>query len=190
MRRRVLIIVLAVVILGAALAGGLYWQWSNSPRYALQQMALALKTRDMNTFFKYLNLKDILVNFLEEANKDINIPEDQSADEWTRFIKNLGRKFARNLLPKLFEVFEPQVRALTEQYLQNLDNAKILTIVAAATVAQIDTQGDEAQVTLLDPKTKEPLRLQMRRHLQSGTWQIVGINYQDMKRIFKREFHG
>ena len=32
MRRKVLIIVLAVLILGGALGGGLYWRWYNSPR--------------------------------------------------------------------------------------------------------------------------------------------------------------
>ena len=47
MRRRTLIIVLIAVVVGAALAGGAYWRWTDSPRYALQRLALALKTRNM-----------------------------------------------------------------------------------------------------------------------------------------------
>ncbi len=54
MRRKTWIIAVAIVVLGGALAGGLYWRWANSPRYALQQAALALQTRDMNKFFLYV----------------------------------------------------------------------------------------------------------------------------------------
>ena len=63
MRRKTWIIAVAIVVLGGALAGGLYWRWANSPRYALQQAALALQARDMDKFFNYLNLKEILNNF-------------------------------------------------------------------------------------------------------------------------------
>ena len=57
MRRKTWIIALVIVVLGAALGGGLYWHWANSPRYALQQAALALKTRNMDKFFNYLEFK-------------------------------------------------------------------------------------------------------------------------------------
>ena len=59
---------------------------------------------------------------------------------------------------------------------------------AAATVAQIDTQGDEALVTLTDPKTRDTFQFQMRRQPNQGTWQIVSVNYEDLKRFSKREF--
>lgn len=188
MRRKTLIIAMAMVVLGAALAGGLYWRWANSPRYALQQAALALKARDMPKFFKYLNLKDILSNFVEASNKDLQAPEDQKADDWTRFSRRMGRKLANLFLPKFFETFEPQIRNVLERFLLHLDNSQILGIAAAVTVAQIDTRGDEAAVTLTDPKTKEVLRFQMRRQPDHGAWQIVSVNYVDLKRFYKREF--
>ena len=188
MRRKTLIIALAVLVLGAALAGGLYWRWHQSPRYALQQMALALESRNMDKFFKYMDIKGIFNNFLEASGKDLKAPQDPNADEWTRMTQSLGRKFARFLLPKLFDTFESQIRGAVEKYLLNLDNSQILAIAAAATVAKIDTRGDEAQVTLTDPKTKEPLRFQMRRDPKRGLWQIVSINYQDLKRFYQREF--
>jgi hypothetical protein len=100
----------------------------------------------------------------------------------------LGGKFARALLPKLFDHFEKQIREVMEKYLLNLDNSQILGIAAAVTVAQIDTQGDEARVTLTDPKTKEALRFQMRRDQERGIWQIVSVNYPDLKRFCQREF--
>jgi hypothetical protein len=76
-----------------------------------------------------------------------------------------------------------------ERYLLRLDNTQILAIAAAATVAQIHRQGDEAGVTLTDPKTKDTMRFQMRRRPNHGAWQIVSVNYDDLKRFCKREFH-
>jgi len=188
MRRKTLIIVLAVLLLGGAVAGGLYWRWYHSPRYALQQMALALQARNMDNFFNYIDLKSIFNKFLEASSKDLDAPPDTGADEWTRMARQLGGKFARALLPKLFDQFETQIRGVMEKYLLNLDNSQILGVAAAVTVAQIDTQGDEARVTLTDPKTKEALRFQMRRDKERGRWQIVAVNYPDLKRFCQREF--
>jgi hypothetical protein len=189
MRRKTWIIAVAILVLAGALAGGLYWRWANSPRYALQQAALALQARDMNKFFIYVNLKEILNNFIEASSKDLESPEDQPGDEWTKFSKQLGRKFAHLFLPKLFEAFETQIRGVMERYLLHLNNSQIVGIAAAATVAQIDSQGDEAGVTLIDPKTKDPFRFHMRRQPNHGDWQIVSVNYDDLKRFSKREFH-
>jgi hypothetical protein len=188
MQRKTWIIAVAIVVLGGTVAGGLYWRWINSPRYALQQAALALQARDMNKFFNYLNLKEIMNNLLEASSKDLEASEDFLPDEWSKLTRQLGRKFAHLLLPKLFETFEAQIRVVVEGYLANLDSSKILVIVAAATVAQIDVQGDEALVTLTDPKTRDTFQFQMRRQPNQGTWQIVSVNYDDLKRFSKREF--
>ena len=108
MRRKPWIIALAIVVLGGALAGGLYWRWANSPRYALQQATLALQAGDMDKFFIYVNLKEILNNFIEASSKDLETSEDQSPDEWAKFSKQLGSKFAHLFLPKLFTASKPR----------------------------------------------------------------------------------
>ena len=189
MQRKTWIIAVAIIVLAGGLAGGLYWRWANSPRYALQQAALALQTRDMHKFFIYVNLKEILNNFVEASSKDLETPDDQKADEWSKFSKQMGRKFAYLFLPKLFNAFEAQIRGGVERYLLHLNTTQILAIAAAATVAQIDSEGDEARVTLTDPKTKDTFRFQMRRQPNHGNWQIVSVNYDDLKRFGKREFH-
>ena len=188
MQRKTWIIAVAIVVLGGAVAGGLYWRWANSPRYALQQAAMALQARDMDKFFNYLNLKEIFNNLAEASSKDLDTPEDKPGDDWTKLSRQLGRKFAHLFLPKLFETFQSQIRVVVERYLLNLDNSKILVIAAAATMAQIDSQGDEALVTLTDPKTRDTFQFQMRRQPDQGTWQIVSVNYDDLKRFTKREF--
>lgn len=188
MRRPVLLIILAVLVVSSALAGAMYWRWYNSPRYSLQQMALALKARDMQKFFNYMDLKAIFNNVLEASTKEAESPQGQNPaeDEWNRLARQLGRKFARQLLPQLFDNFEKQIRNLVQQYLLNLDNAQILGVMAAVTVARIEVTGEEAQVTLRDPKSKEDFRFQMRRY-PDKTWRIVAVNYQDIRKFSKNE---
>ena len=187
MRRKTWIIALVIIVLAAAAGGGLFWHWSNSPRYALQHAALALKTRNMDKFFTYVNLKEIAINFSQASSRDLAATKDNKTDDLTKYCRRLGGGFAQVFLPKLIETFEPQVRKVIEHYLLKLNSTQILEIAAAVTVADIDTQGDEAKVTLTDPKTQEKLRFQMRRQPASGTWQIVSVNYDDLKKLYKRE---
>jgi hypothetical protein len=91
------------------------------------------------------------------------------------------------LLPKLFDAFAHECGG-PGTLSAPPGQLKILVIAAAATVAQIDTQGDEALVTLIDPKTKDTFQFNMRRQPNHGTWQIVSVNYDDLKRFSKREF--
>ncbi len=188
MRRRTWIIVLTAVVLGAALAGGAYWRWTNSPRYALQHMALALKTKNMPEVFKYLDLKAILNNLLEASCQEPENPKGAKEDDWSRMSRQMGGKYARMFLPQLFDSFEKEIKGVMEKYLQNLDNTQILGIAAAATTAQIEMQGEEAKVTLVDPKSKKPFRFQMLRQPKTGTWQVVSINYPDLKNFTKGHF--
>ncbi len=102
----------------------------------------------------------------------------------------MGNKFARFVLPQLFESFQNQIRTVMEKYLINLDDRQILAIAAAATTAEIEVQGEEATVTLVDPKSKEAFHFQMRRQADTGTWQIVAVNYQDLKKFSHRHFGG
>jgi len=190
MRRRTLIIVLIAVVLGAALAGGAYWRWTNSPRYALQRLALDLKTKNMPDFYKYIDLKAILNNLIEASCQEPEKPKGDKDDDWGRMSRQMGGKFARMFLPQLFDSFEKEIKGVMEKYILNLDNKQILAIAAAATTAQIEVQGEEAQVTLVDPKSKQPFRFQMQRQPKTGTWQVVSINYSDLKNFTKRQFLG
>jgi hypothetical protein len=186
MARKPLLLVLAAVILAGAVAGALWWRWYTSPRYSLHQMVLALKTGNLNKFFKYVDLKEIVASLAASSSKDLPPPEP-GGDEWDRFGQQLGRKFAQKFLPKLFQAFDKQARALLESYLRSLDNTQILALAAAVSTARIEVQDDEAEVTVLAPKTKEPLRFTMRRQADTDTWVIVAVNYADLKKFVKRE---
>jgi hypothetical protein len=152
-------------------------------------MVLSLKERNLETFFKYLDLKEIFNTFLEDASRETD-SGDRGGDDWTRFSRHLGRQFARHIFPKLYENFEKQIRGIIKSYLQDLTNTQILALTAAVTTAKIEVQGDEALVTVHDPKTKTPLRFRMRRAAGGGDWRIVSLNYDDFKPFLKKEFLG
>jgi hypothetical protein len=116
MQRKTWIIAVAIVVLGGAVAGGLYWRWANSPRYALQQAALALQARDMDKFFNYVNLKDILNSF----QKLIRIWD---LDDHRQTILQVFPAAAQvHHLSKLFEAF--QTDGVMERYLLHLDSPR------------------------------------------------------------------
>ena len=188
MRRRTLLICLIAGILILVLGGALYRHWIASPRYALQRMALALKTRNMDQLFNYVNIKAIANNLAESALPKSDDDKGGTDDSWDRKGREMGRHLARLVLSNLSGALEKQCRQMMEKYLLNLDNTQILAIAAAATTAHIEVQGEDARVTLVDPKTKEPFHFQMQRQPKSGTWQIVAVDYQDLRKCVNREF--
>jgi hypothetical protein len=179
------LLLISVVVLAALFGGaGLYWRWTGSPRYALQRLALALKTRDMDQLYKYVDLKAILNNVLESS--DLNPGEGgPEADRWKRHSREMARRFARLLLPKLFDSYEKEIKEGLSKYLANLDNTQILAIAAAASTARIEVRGEEALVTLVNPKNQEKFHFCMERQAQTGTWRIVSVDYQDLKKFLK-----
>ena len=98
-----------------------------------------------------------------------------------------GAAVARVVLSKLPDGLEKQCRQVMEKYLLNLDNTRLMAIAAAATTAQIQVQGGDARVTLVDPKSNA-FHFRMQRQPESGTWPIVAVDYQDLKKLVKREF--
>ncbi|MDI6853774.1 MAG: hypothetical protein QME75_09275 [Deltaproteobacteria bacterium] len=187
MKRSAIIIFSAVVLLTAGVTGALYWRWLNSPRYALQQMVLAIQTGNMDKFFKYLDLQEIANNMVDAGCTDLAGPDKPDLDEWDRLSRRLGTKVAKFVLPKLVEKFDKQVKAAIERYLQELSRTEVLALAAAATTAHIDRQGDVAQVKILDPHTGEPFRFSMAWDQSMKEWRVVAIQYQDLKRLLKRE---
>lgn len=188
-KKLIFMIIVAALAAGAIAAGVVYQRWKDSPRYALQNMVLAIKTKEMDNVFKYLDLKEIFNNLLESSTGEVK-GEEKGGDDWDRFSRQLGRKFAKKLFPKLFDNFEKQIRELISSYLQDLDNTQILALTAAVTTAKIEVQGEEALVTIRDPKNGKPLRFRMRRKGGDRVWQVVSFHYDDFKHLMKKEFLG
>lgn len=185
MKRSAVIIFATVFLLAAVLTGGLYWRWVNSPRYALQQMVLAIQTKDGDKLFNYLNIQEIANNMVDACSADL--AEKPDMDEWDRLGRRLGKKVAKFMLPKLLEKFDKQVKEAIQHYMVNLSQTQVLALAAAVTAADIKQKGESAEVTFKDPKTGEPYRFRMARDQATKKWRIISIRYEDLKKLLKRE---
>jgi len=188
MRRSLLITILAVLLLGVLVAGVLYYLHRGSPRYALIQMAESLRVQNYEKFYHYVDLKSILRHLMQETGKDLLPQGEGQGDDLSRLGQKLGRRFAQKLLPRLFDSFEKDLRKLINEYLRTLTSREILALEAAVALAEIRQQGDEAQVTLRFPKDGGRLRLSMSRSFPDRSWRVVGVSYEDLKKLLKKEF--
>lgn len=187
MRRSFLIITLTVLLLGVLVAGGFYYLYRNSPRYALIQMTNSLTIRNYEKFYQYLDLKSILSHLVQETGKDFLLQEEGKGDALNRLGLSLGRKLAQQLLPQLFESFEKDLRKLINEYLRTLTTQELLALETAVALAEIRQQGEEAQVILRFPKDEGRLRLFMSRNFPDRSWRVISVNYEDLKRLLKKE---
>jgi len=187
MRRSPLVFVIAALLLGIAVAGGFYYHYRQSPRFALHQMVNALMHRNYKEFYTYLDLNSILSHLMQETGKDLIPSEIPQGDYLSQFGWKMGRKLAQNLLPKILQTVEKNLHGLINKYLDTLDTEDLLALEAAVALAEISPKGDEAQVILKFPKGNAQLRLTMSRNLPKRSWRVVSVNYQDLKNLLKKE---
>lgn len=187
MRRSPLVFVIAALLLGIAVAGGFYYHYRQSPRFALHQMVNALMHRNYKEFYAYLDLNSILSHLMQETGKDLIPPEIPKGDYLSQFGWKMGQKFAKNLLPRILQTVENNLHSLVNKYLDTLTTQDLLALEAAVAVAEITPKGDEAQVTLKFPKKNGQLRLTMSRNNPKGSWQVVSVSYEDLKDLLKKE---
>jgi hypothetical protein len=187
MRRSPLIFVIAALLLGIAVAGGFYYHYRQSPRFALHQMVNALMQRNYKEFYTYLDVHSIFGQLMQETGKDLLPSEIPPGDYLSQFGWKMGKKFAKNLLPRLLQTVENNLHSLVNKYLDTLTTQDLLAVEAAVALADISSTGDEAQVTLKFPKKNGQLHLTMSRDNPKGSWQVVSVNYQDLKDLLKKE---
>jgi hypothetical protein len=187
MRRSPLVFVIAALLLGIAVAGGFYYQYRTSPRFALHQMVTALMQRNYKEFYAYLDMKSIVSHLIQETGQDLippGLPKGEYLGQWGW---KMGRKLAQQLLPRFLETFEKDLQSLINKYLDTLTTEDLLALEAAVALAEINRQGDEARVTLMFPKGNGQLHLTMSRSLPNRSWRVVAVNYEDLKRVLKKE---
>jgi hypothetical protein len=184
MRRPLLLLAFVIIILGLGLSGGWYLYYRGTPAYALHQMVAALDARDMDKLFKYIDLKEILNNLVKASSRKA-APESPKDDQWDRRMKGLGRDLVRLLAPRLIQGLEKEIKSEIKKDLASLDRTKILAIHALVAGAKIETSGDDARVTLSNPKTGDTLHFRMHRFpdTDNGGWRLVEINYKDIKKF-------
>jgi hypothetical protein len=188
MRRSPLIFLAAALLLGIVVAGLFYYRYHNSPRFALQQMATALIERNYDKFYSFLDMPSILSSLMEDSGRDLNpsglVPKGNPLGE---FGVKMGSKFAQQLVPQIYGIFEKEAHKVINQYLDSLTTKDLLALEGAVTLAQINQSGDEAQVTLHFDKNAGILHLTMGRTPQNRTWRVISVSYEDLKELVKKK---
>lgn len=187
MRRSPLIFIGAALVLGIVVAGVFYYRYWSSPRSALHQMVNSLIHRNYEQFYTYLDLKSILGNLMQETGKDLISPVIPDGNYLGQLGWKMGQKFAQQLLPRLFETFEPELHKLINQYLDTLTTKELLALEAAVTLAEIRQQGDEAKVTMRFAKEGCRLRLTMSKSSKDRSWRVTSVSYEDLKQLISKE---
>lgn len=196
-RRKGLIIGLIAVVVSISLGVGVYLgyqsYWQQTPRYALWQMVRAMQAHDTQTLFQFLDLPAIVDSLVEQSSgeldtwllpKGMELPDDQL----TRWGRQLTKKFAKFLAPKLVVALEPQIKAAVAKYLEELNTAERAALAAIPAQAQIRQEEGSAWVTLQDPNSQQQLRFRMVRPAGQDQWRIVEVNYQDLRALLDKEF--
>jgi hypothetical protein len=187
MRRSPLVFIAAALFLGIVVAGVFYYRYQNAPRTALHQMVNALTHRNYKIFYTYLDLKSILGNLMQETGQDLISPVIPENNYLGQLGWKMGRKFAQQVLPRLFEAIEQDLRKLINQYLNTLTTKEFLALKAAVTLAEIRQQGDEAKVILRFSKEGSRLRLTMSKNAKDRNWRVVSVSYEDLKKLVSKE---
>jgi hypothetical protein len=191
--RKTTLLIVALVVVGLGLAGGLYYYYSEgTPRSALMQIVLAIQTDDKEKLFQYIDMPAIIGALAANGSEDINIFGDSGnetqapGDDMTRLGRALGKKLSQYLVPKMITVLEPQIKEQVGAYLANLGVKEKVALAGVLTNATIDQQGDLANVTVGDANCGHQFKFQMARDPQVRIWRIVEVNYQDLKRYLQR----
>ncbi len=191
--RRVVIFGSLLIVVAVLIAGGIFWYWQGTPRYALAQIVVAVQTQDKDKLFRYLDLPAIIGNLATKSSEDLNIFGDQPPaagapeDEWNRVGRSLSKKLAQYLVPKVIEALEPQIKEQVGVFLANLGAREKVAITGLLTHAHIATpEGGVAAVTVRDPGSGRQFAFRMAQDAQTGIWRVNEINYQDLKRYLKQ----
>jgi hypothetical protein len=178
---------LAAVLLGALVAGFWYYRDLSSPRYTLRQMVKAVKSGNYEGFYAHLDMPSLIRQVTLEAGQEITPRGEAGGNALGRLGQALGRKLALNLVPKMLEGFDKNIRRLLMEALRLLTPEQLEDLEQAVEGADITQEGESARVTLRFPRDGERLGLTMRRDPKKRVWRVVSVSYQDLKRIFGKE---
>ncbi|AEB09825.1 DUF2939 domain-containing protein [Desulfobacca acetoxidans] len=194
MRSRIIAVLAVLTGLVGLLIGSYFWYWHDSPRWALLQMVKAIQGNDVDTLFQYIDLQSIADNLAvhstEEFDQWLSGTEGSNnrEDDISRLARGLSKRMARILTPKFVGALEPLIKTQTQHYisgLNTLEKASLTTIVGAA---EINRQGDVAEVILTDPKDNRPFRFRLARKPDRDGWKIVEVDYQNLRDLIRRKF--
>lgn len=186
------VVLVIAVGLGVGLYLGYQTYWRQTPRHALWQIVRAIQSNDTQTLFKFVDLPSVVGSLVDQSAGDLDawlLPKalELPDDQLTRLGRQLTKKFAKFLAPKLVVALEPQIKTAVEKYLAELNAAEKAALATVPAQAKIRQEDGSAWVTLTEPNGGQSLRFRMVKPEAETQWRIVEVNYQDLRRLLDRQ---
>jgi hypothetical protein len=173
-------ILISVLIIALALGAGLSWRWvQGTPYYALYQIGVALKNRDLNTFLTYVDVESILGHQASESISSL-LSSLTASNTVGRIAGSLG-EIKIKITPEGNKSLSLLAIQQLQNYLENPQNPTLPSSFGLLALAGFSVKKDYALVTL--KKDRDQLRMGMQK--QEGLWRVKELNPEDTRRLIR-----
>jgi hypothetical protein len=174
---------ISIALVVAFLAAGFYY-FSGTPRYSLYKMSRAYKNRDSAEFHKYVDI-DRIVDHLAKYAVEQALAEMENAEptgDWGRAGPGFDKELAMMMLPKMLEALKPQIRQQITDLIENGNDEREGSPLLGSTLADIETEGSIALVTLVQEDTGQEIRFKMAQSPERY-WRIVELDLESFQAL-------
>jgi hypothetical protein len=177
------LLAISVASLVVLLAIGFYY-FSGTPRYSLYKLSRAFKNHDSEEFHKYVDV-DRIVDHLAKFAVEQAAAEMESGNlsgEWGGAGQEFDKELAMMMLPGMLEALKPQIKQAITELIENADHDREGSPLLGASLADIQTEGSTALVTVENKDTGEQFRFKMAKSAERY-WRIVEIDLESFQTI-------
>ncbi|MBI5245246.1 MAG: hypothetical protein HY922_16410 [Elusimicrobia bacterium] len=103
------------IVIGIAVAGIWYWNYTRSPQYSLWVTVKAIKQHDITTFEKYADVDGLISRFMDQIMEQTTRNADQATSVWGQIGAALAKGFVGMIKPRMVENAKEQI----ERYIEN-----------------------------------------------------------------------
>ena len=177
------ILAISIALVVAFLAAGFYY-FSGTPRYSLYKMSRAYKNRDSAEFHKYLDIDRIVDHLAKYAVEQAlaEMEENQPTGDWGRPGPQFDKELAMMMLPKMLEALKPQIRQQITELIENGHDDRKGSPLLGSTLADIQTEGSIALVTVVNENTGQEIRFKMAQSPERY-WKIVELDEESFQEL-------
>ena len=161
-----------------------FYYFTGTPRYSLYKIGRAVKNHDSGEFHKYVDVDRIVDHLAKFAVEQIvaDMERDQSTDAWQIDGQVFDKEFAMMMVPKMMESLKPQIKQEITKLIEDTDEEMEGSPLLGATLADIQTKGSLALVTVINEDTGEEIRFKMVKS-PDRYWKIVEIDLESFERL-------
>ena len=174
---------IAVALLVVCLAIGFYY-FSGTPRYSLYKLGRAFKNHDSEEFNKYVDVDRIVDHLAKYAVEKVvaEIETNAPTNDWQRPGAEFDKEFALMMVPKMMDAMKPQIKQEITRLIEDTGDDREGSPLFGASLADIQTEGSTALVTLEHEDTGEEIRFKMAKS-PDRYWRIVEFDLESFEML-------